>query len=82
MNAQYRQVSLEPRSEETMAWIRTACIIVAIVVGSVGNAYFTVAVAKSQVRNSLEKDFFPKMKTDLEAAQAEMNESLRQAGML
>ena len=57
MNAQYRQVSLEPRSEETMAWIRTACIILAIVVGSVGNAYFTVAVAKSQVRDAMRETF-------------------------
>lgn len=57
MNAQYRQVSLEPRSEETMAWIRTACIIAAIVLGSVGNAYFTVAVAKSQVRDAMREAF-------------------------
>lgn len=57
MNAQYRQVSLEPRSEETMAWIRTACIILAIVFGSVGNAYFTVAVAKSQVRDAMRETF-------------------------
>ena len=57
MNAQYRQVSLEPRSEETMAWIRTACIITAIVLGSVGNAYFTVAVAKSQVRDAMRETF-------------------------
>jgi hypothetical protein len=57
MNAQYRQVSLEPRSEETMAWIRTACIILAIVLGSVGNAYFTVAVAKSQVRDAMRETF-------------------------
>ncbi|MGI9446625.1 MAG: hypothetical protein ACR2NI_03085 [Pirellulales bacterium] len=57
MNAQYRQVSLEPRSEETMAWVRTACIILAIVLGSVGNAYFTVAVAKSQVRDAMRETF-------------------------
>ena len=57
MNAQYRQVSLEPRSEETMAWIRTACIILAIVLGSVGNAYFTVAVAKSEVRDAMRETF-------------------------
>jgi hypothetical protein len=57
MNAQYRPVLVEQWPPETMAWIRTGCIIAAIVIGSLGNAYFTVAIAKSQVRDAMRETF-------------------------
>ena len=57
MNVHYRQVSLEPWKEEPKAWIGTACFITSIALGSVGNSYFTVAVAKSQVWDAMWETF-------------------------